>query len=219
MTQKQTITQTFLSNIVTILGLIGLFIIAPLYFTTPQWDIAVLIRNTVTLAVPAATLIVSLLLLRRHLVSIINRRDSLPYDIVVMVAAIGTLTVYFAGGGFWSKLGMSEPTLAGLNNYISTVGTQAVTAAIAISVISPMLRIYKAKTITTGFCIILSIIGIMTYSPLGMMISPYIPQTGDFIQTYISGASDSAFWIASFIGGYALVTKMILLKEKLRPGQ
>lgn len=210
--QQQTMSKRVMANIATVLGLIGLFLVAPLFFTSPPWDVAQLIRNTVTLAVPMATLIVSLLLIRRHAVNIIKKRESLPYDIVAIVAALGTVGVYFAAGGV-----LTDPTLAGLNNYINTVGTQAVTAAIAISVISPMLRIYKAKTVATTVCIILSIIGIMTYSPLGMMISPYIPQAGDFIQTYISGASDSAFWIASFIGGYALVTKMILLKEKLAP--
>jgi len=130
MAQKETLVQTLVSNASTIFGLIGLFLIAPLYFTTPQWDFAVLVRNTVTLAVPAASLITSLLLLRRHAVSIINRRDTLPYDVIVIVSAIVTLAVYFAGGGFLGKTGMSEPTLAGISNYISTVGTQAVTAAI-----------------------------------------------------------------------------------------
>ena len=218
MGQQQTIVKTVIANISTILGVIGLFLIAPLYFTSPGWDIATLIRNTVTLAVPAAGLITSLVLLRRHILNVISRRETLPYDVIVIVAALGTLSIYFAGGAFLGK-GLSEPTLAGISNYISTVGTQAVTAAIAISVISPMLRIYKAKTLATAYCVVVSIIGIMTYSPLGMMISPIIPQIGDFIQTYISGASDSAFWIASFIGGYALVTKMILLKEKMQPGR
>jgi hypothetical protein len=63
----------------------------------------------------------------------------------------------------------------------------------------------------------LSILAFMTYSPLGQMISPAIPQAGDFVQTYISGASDSAFWISTYIGAVALVTRMILLKEKLKP--
>jgi hypothetical protein len=57
----------------------------------------------------------------------------------------------------------------------------------------------------------------MTYSPLGQMIHPIIPQIGDFVQIYISGASDSAFWISTYIGAIALITRMILLKEKLKP--
>jgi len=50
------------------------------------------------------------------------------------------------------------------------------------------------------------------------MIHPIIPQMGDFVQSYISGASDSAFWISTYIGAIALLTRMILLKEKLKPG-
>jgi hypothetical protein len=49
------------------------------------------------------------------------------------------------------------------------------------------------------------------------MIHPVIPQTGDFVQTYLSGASDSAFWISTYIGAIALITRMILLKEKMKP--
>jgi hypothetical protein len=68
-----------------------------------------------------------------------------------------------------------------------------------------------------AFLIGLSILAFLTYSPLGTMIHPAIPKVGDWVQTYISGASDSAFWISTYIGAIALVTRMILLKEKLKP--
>jgi hypothetical protein len=93
----------------------------------------------------------------------------------------------------------------------------SVISAIAISIFSPMIRIYRAKTWTMAFLIGLSILAFMTYSPLGQMIHPVIPQAGDFVQTYLSGASDSAFWISTYIGAVALITRMILLKEKLKP--
>jgi hypothetical protein len=50
-----------------------------------------------------------------------------------------------------------------------------------------------------GILIILSILAFFTYTPLGEIISPAIPRAGDFVQTYISGASDSAFWISTYI--------------------
>ena len=94
----------------------------------------------------------------------------------------------------------------------------SITSAIAISVFSPIIRIYRAKTPTMVLLIGLSCLAFATYTPLGQMIHPVIPQMGDFVQTYIAGASDSAFWISTYIGALALITKMILLKEKLKPG-
>lgn len=210
MAQDKSLTSLIMSNLPTILGIIGMFMIASLYFTQPGWPIAVTLRNSVTLSLPWPIAIVSVLLIRRHVTNIIKRESTLPYDAVVVGSALLMVILGLVNG-------LGDPTYQTLYANINIIGTMAVISAIAISIFSPMIRIYRAKSPTMALLIGLSILAFMTYSPLGQMISPAIPQAGDFVQTYISGASDSAFWISTYIGAVALVTRMILLKEKLKP--
>lgn len=208
--QQQTLSTLILGNLPTILGVIGMFIISSLYFMDPGWGFAVTLRNSVTLSLPWPIAIVSLLLIRRHVNNIIKNESTLPYDVITVGSAVIMIILGLVGG-------TGDETFATLYANVNIIGTMAVISAIAISIFSPMIRIYRAKTWTMAFLIGLSILAFMTYSPLGQMIHPGIPQLGDFVQTYISGASDSAFWISTYIGAVALVTRMILLKEKLKP--
>lgn len=208
--QEESISSMILGNLPTVLGVIGMFIIASLYWTDPGWDFAVTLRNSVTLSLPWPIGIVSILLIRRHVRNIMKNEETLPYDAITVGSAVLMVVLGLTGGP-------DDATLQTLYANINIIGTMAVISAIAISILSPMIRIYRAKTWTMAFLIGLSILAFMTYSPLGQMIHPAIPQLGDFVQTYISGASDSAFWISTYIGAIALITRMILLKEKLKP--
>ena len=199
-----------MANLPTVLGLFGMFILASLYFTDPGWSFAVTLRNAVTLSLPWPVGIVSVLLIRRHVRNIMRGASTLPYDGVVVGSAVLMIALGLIGGP-------SDETLKTIYANVNIIGTMAVISAISVSILSPMIRIYRAKTWTMAFLIGLSILAFMTYSPLGQMIHPIIPQLGDFVQTYISGASDSAFWISTYIGAIALITRMILLKEKLKP--
>jgi hypothetical protein len=210
MEQEESISSAILGNLPTVIGVIGMFIIASLYWMDPGWPFAVTLRNSVTLSLPWPTAIVSLLLIRRHIRNIMRQESTLPYDVIVVGSALTMIVLGLVNGP-------GDPTRATLYANINIIGTMAVISAIAISIFSPMIRIYRAKTWTMAFLIGLSILAFMTYSPLGQMIHPVIPQAGDFVQTYISGASDSAFWISTYIGAIALVTRMILLKERLKP--
>ncbi len=208
--QGNSATDQILANLPTVLGLVGMFILASLYWTDPGWSFAVTLRNAVTLSLPWPVGIVSVLLIRRHVRNIMRSESTLPYDVVVVGSALVMIALGLLSGP-------SDETLKTLYANVNIIGTMAVISAIAISILSPMIRIYRAKTWTMAFLIGLSILAFMTYSPLGQMIHPIIPQLGDFVQTYISGASDSAFWISTYIGALALITRMILLKEKLKP--
>ncbi|MBL7118839.1 hypothetical protein ISS96_02375 [Candidatus Bathyarchaeota archaeon] len=202
--------RTIISDLPTIIGVIGLFWVATLYWTDPAWGPALILRNATTLSLPFATIITVGLLIRRHLQNIARGEETIPYDVVTIVSAVGMVLLGLVGG-------MGDPTMATLYANVNVIGTMAVISAIAISVFSPMIRIYRAKTPVMGLLIFLSILAFFTYTPLGEMISPVIPAAGDFVQTYISGASDSAFWISTYIGAVALITRMMLLKERLRP--
>ena len=208
--QNQSFSSLIMGNLPTILGVIGMFLIASLYFMIPGWPPAVTLRNAVTLSLPWPVAIVSILLIRRHTMNIVRRESSLPYDFITVGSALIMIILGLVGG-------TGDLTFQTLYANINIIGQMAVISAIAISIFSPMIRIYRAKTWTMALLIGLSILALMTYSPLGQMIHPAIPQAGDFVQTYISGASDSAFWISTYIGAVALVTRMILLKEKMKP--
>ena len=199
-----------LANLPTVVGLLGMFIIASLYWTDPGWSFAVTLRNAVTLSLPWPVGIVSVLLIRRHVRNIMRSESTLPYDVIVVGSAVLMVALGLISGS-------EDATLKTIYANVNIIGTMAVISAIAISILSPMIRIYRAKTWTMAFLIGLSILAFMTYSPLGQMIHPVIPQLGDFVQIYLSGASDSAFWISTYIGAIALITRMILLKEKLKP--
>jgi MFS family permease len=211
MVEQESISGQIMANLSTVLGVIAMFIISSLYFMDPGWDFAVFLRNSTTLSLPWPAAIVSVLLVRKHVNNIIKKESTLPYDVIVVVSAVLMAILGLMGG-------TNEPTFKTLYENINIIGTMSITSAIAISIFSPMIRIYRAKTPTMTLLIALSCLAFATYSPLGQMISPVIPQLGDFVQSYISGASDSAFWISTYIGAIALLTRMILLKEKLKPG-
>jgi hypothetical protein len=210
--QEQTGASNIISNLPTIIGLIGMVIIAALYFITPQWGPGAALRNATTLSLPWPIAIVSVMLIRKNLRVLFRQESGWFYSLVLIACAVGMVLLYLGSGA-----NIGEATLTGLYNNISIVGMMAVTSAIAISAFSPMLRIYRAKTWTMALLIGLSILAFMTYTPIGQMIWPPIPQFGDWIQSYISGASDSAFWCSTYIGAVALIVRMTLLKEKLKP--
>jgi MFS family permease len=212
--EKASMQSTILSNLPTVIGLVIIFMIAQLYFESPGWAPAVSLRTAATQVMPIPSILMGIILLRKHARNVIRKSESLPYDITVLVAGIVMVVLGFVTG--WPP-NPTQPDLLSLYNNISVIGTMAVTSAIAISIMSPMIRIYRAKTWTMAFLIALSILGFMTYTPIGQMIHPWIPAAGDFVQSYISGAADSAFWISTYIGAIALVVRMILLKEKLKP--
>jgi uncharacterized membrane protein len=209
--QDQSISSQIMANLPTVLGVICMFIISTLYFMDPGWNFAIFIRNSTTLSLPWPAAIVSVLLVRKHINNILRKESTLPYDVIVVGSAVIIALLGLVGG-------TNEPTFKTLYENINIIGTMSITSAIAISIFSPMIRIYRAKTPTMALLIGLSCLAFATYTPLGQMIHPIIPQMGDFVQSYISGASDSAFWISTYIGAIALLTRMILLKEKLKPG-
>ena len=206
----QSRTSEILGNLPTILGLIGMVIITSLYFMEPPWPPASMLRNATTLSLPWPVIVVSLLLIRKNIKNLATGGSGMLYSVILLAGAIGMILLYFVNG-------IGDATLSGLYNNITIVGEMAVTSAIAISVFSPIIRVYRAKTWTMAFLIGLSILAFMTYTPIGQMLWPPIPVLGDWIQSYISGASDSAFWCSTYIGAVALIVRMTLLKEKLRP--
>lgn len=206
----QSRTSEILGNLPTIIGLIGMAVIAALYFMNPLWPPGAALRNATTLALPWPVIVVSLLLIRKNVKNLTSGGTGIMYSVILLAGAIGMVILYFVNG-------INDATLAGLYNNITIVGEMAVTSAIAISVFSPIVRVYRAKTWTMAFLIGLSILAFMTYTPIGQMLWPPIPVLGDWIQSYISGASDSAFWCSTYVGAVALIVRMTLLKEKLRP--
>ncbi len=206
----QSRTSEILGNLPTIIGLIGMAIIAALYFMNPLWPPGAALRNATTLALPWPVIVVSLLLIRKNVKNLTGGGSGMMYSVILLTGAIGMVILYFVNG-------INDATLSGLYNNITIVGEMAVTSAIAISVFSPIVRVYRAKTWTMAFLIGLSILAFMTYTPIGQMLWPPIPVLGDWIQSYISGASDSAFWCSTYVGAVALIVRMTLLKEKLRP--
>jgi len=206
----QSRTSDILSNLPTVLGLVGMVIITSLYFMEPPWPPASMLRNATTLSLPWPVIVVSLLLIRKNIKNLTIGGSGMLYSVILLAGAIGMILLYFVNG-------IGDATLSGLYNNITIVGEMAVTSAIAISVFSPIIRVYRAKTWTMAFLIGLSILAFMTYTPIGQMLWPPIPVLGDWIQSYISGASDSAFWCSTYIGAVALIVRMTLLKEKLRP--
>ncbi|MCJ7770588.1 hypothetical protein MUP37_03310 [Candidatus Bathyarchaeota archaeon] len=206
----QSRTSEILGNLPTIIGLIGMAVIAALYFMNPLWPPGAALRNATTLALPWPVIVVSLLLIRKNVKNLMSGGSGMMYSIILLAGAIGMVILYFVNG-------INDATLSGLYSNITIVGEMAVTSAIAISVFSPIIRVYRAKTWTMAFLIGLSILAFMTYTPIGQMLWPPIPVLGDWIQNYISGASDSAFWCSTYVGAVALIVRMTLLKEKLRP--
>ena len=209
--QSKSLSELLMGNYSLILGVIAMFIISSLYFMDPGWGPALYLRNSITLSMPFPAAIVTVMLVRKHANSVMRGADTLPYDVLI-IACVVIMTILGLTGG------IVDQTFKLLNENVNIIGTMSITSAIAISVFSPMIRIYRAKTPTMALLIGLSCLAYATYTPLGQMIHPIIPQLGDFVQSYISGASDSAFWISTYIGAMALVTKMILLKEKMKPG-
>ena len=156
--QDGSIMDQILANLPTVLGLIGMFIIASLYWTDPGWSFAVTLRNSVTLSLPWPIGIVSVLLIRRHVRNIMRGASTLPYDVITVGAALLMLVLGLA-------FGPGDATLNTIYANVNIIGTMAVISAIAISILSPMIRIYRAKTWTMAFLIGLSILAFMTYSP------------------------------------------------------
>ena len=85
MTKQET---SILNDLPTILGVIGLFIIASLYWTEPGWEVALIIRNATTLSLPFAIIITVGLLIRRHARNIMRGEETLPYDVITIGGAL-----------------------------------------------------------------------------------------------------------------------------------
>ena len=72
--------------------------------------------------------------------------ETLPYDAITVGSAAIMIVLGLTGGP-------DDATLQTLYANINIIGTMAVISAIAISILSPMIRIYRAKTWTMAFLI------------------------------------------------------------------
>ena len=211
MVQKTTASTTIVENLSTIVGLICLAIVAVGYFVKGGVTESTWLRNVTSYAIPFVTILTVVMMLRRYIVYVVEREPGeWNYALTSLVVTI----VFLILGLVQSPSG---PTYRPIFLQISAIGTIAIVSMIAFGIASAMFRRFVVRSPITTFVIIVSFIGFLTFSPLGKMIFPPVVDLGEFVQAYIAGAADSAYWLAAYIGSLALVTRLIMLKESFKP--
>ena len=197
-------------NISSIIATILFLIVASSNFIEGGWSPAETFKTWLIYSMPFATILTTLFLLRLHAMNIIERRGEWDISIVVLV----TFVVVFIIGYIDTRSG---PIYSKIFSSTYSVGTSAAISIGILAYFTSFFRIFRARDAISIYVVIMVIIMVLTNTPLGAMISPIIPDFGNTVSIYVGGGADAAFRACAFMGTVAMLARVILWKERLRP--
>lgn len=208
---KVSVKEKFVSHIADIIGIVVFLVIVSNYFIQggiPQTNTFI---QWISWTTPFATLVVSLILIRKKFVSIVKRQSGFVYDSIFFVTFAGMFIlglIETMSGFVWYNLYFS----------ISLTGMATTYGTVAFGCLIPMMKMYKFKSPQTILLVAISIISFMSYSMLNLFfgLRPVI-ELNQYLTGYLTGRVDSVYWAAACIGALAGAARILTFRQKLRP--
>ncbi len=124
------------------------------------------------------------------------------------------LIVVVGSGFLFGSSGANFTKIYYLTYNIPTYALWSLIGWSALMCVSYMLRPTKPLSMFTWLIIIL---GLMAVTPLGDLIHPSLTFIGNYINSTVATGGTQVMWMAAYFGIAALVGRVFLFKERLRP--
>lgn len=148
--------------------------------------------------------------LRRQAFNISERGQEWYFSIVMILFTI----LVVALGFYQTNLGYEYQYLLEATTVVGVGGAFALSCLSSIAI---WFRIFRRVTWRMAVMALFLIIGLLTGSPLGALIHPFIPQLGDSVSRSIVSAGNAAFEVTASLGLGALIARVFIGRETLTP--
>lgn len=146
--------------------------------------------------------------IRRHLQKL-SRHGSQRFYSATLLGGAALMTVL----GFWGGIDRGSPFLWAFNNLQAPMQT-TVFSLLAFYVTSAAFRGFRARSGESAVLVIAALIVLLGRVPLGEWISPYIPESADWVLTVPALAAKRAILIGIGLGMIATSLKVIVGVER-----
>jgi hypothetical protein len=207
-----TTTRSLAENIPTLLGIILIITVAANYFFQYGIEGVGTVRNWLSWALPFAAIVSALLIGRVHVRRITQRTDKEWYMSFVFFGFF-----FFQLITAWT-IGRGSFIYATTYELFNRGATGAVMCMVAFSYVSMFYRTFYVRTFLAGYTMVLGILAIFAISALSIITVPILGDIGYWIINNPAAGANHALWVATYMGLGALIIRVILFREKLRPG-
>jgi hypothetical protein len=208
-TAKPLTTQIY-ENIPSIGAILLIIICMISYFVQGGWWPSGRASLWLSLTLPFVTVIASVFLILVHVRHIMNR-DSRWYNSIIL---LGTFAVVLVSG---LTFGLDYSWFMLWFSLFGQGATAGVFGMASIGLIMGYFRIYIARSSLRILMIVVGLLGVAYGTGIIQTLVPWLSGFYLWEQAYVIGQTEFGVWMAYHIGEIALITRVIMLQEKLRP--
>jgi hypothetical protein len=209
MSNNKSVGSWLIDNWISIIAIILMVLSSASYFVKGGIWVAVNARNWINFALPAATAVGVIFLLKKYVKSIINREKDWYYSIFFFITF---LVMMFLGLVY----GPNDPTYKILFDIFINAGQSGIAAMTGFAFASLTFRVLYLKNWRSTVMAIVFILGITAITPLGEFV-PILKDMGQWIILYIGTPIDQAIWMGMYAAMTVLFIRILFFKEKLSP--
>lgn len=169
------------------------------------------LRDAFTMSAPVATVIAAFLLCKIHFDNVRNREKRWAYSLLLLV-------VFFAYLLYGIFAGTLDPLYNQLYDLIANGGSGATYGLVALGMISAMARGFVGRTRQSMLMAVVFVFSLIGITPIGIFFPTAISDAANWAQSAIMVPVEQAFWTSVYIGQTAMMARVLLFIEKIKPG-
>ena len=196
-----------------VVGVIVLMVAMADFFVEGGIPIAGTVRSWTLQALPFATIVTTIFLIRSQISRLQKREMRRWYTSAFILVSF---IVMFIAGMLSFDNPSANPVFAFMYDTFATVGISAVQCMVGLTYVSAYIRGFRARSVVTLWLVVITVLTIFTLTMLGEVTWYPLAQAGDWISRAISPGSENGIRTALYIGTIATVGRMIFLKERMR---
>jgi len=208
--QSETLSKKIYENLPSLGAVIIIFVCMLNFFIAGGFPLSLKTQLWVGFTVPFAVMVGSIFLSLTHIRHIV-RRDRAWWNSVILLA------FFFGFLIFGTTQGQTNPWYTFVYAIVGQGGPGGIYCMSAVVIIFGYFRMYRAKSLLKLIMIIVGLLTVGYQTGVIAMFAPWLAPVFVWSQVYLVGQVEFAVWMAYYIGMLALMVRILLLQEKLRP--
>ena len=171
------------------------------------------LTNIIVLSTPLALITSTLMTVRVNAIRIMRRKTmtEVTGSIVFFATFIAMFIATFT-------LGVDSDFWVAQYDLLYIHGTAALEALCGFAIMMMLIRDVRPRSFAQGFLIVMIILGLLVVSPLGDFLPPVMLDIANWFSINPGGVGSAVLSFGLYFGLLALVTRVLLFKERLRVG-
>ena len=211
---SETFGQKFSRNFIQLLAIFAIILsMISVVVQEPVIEPAKWLTNIVVLSTPLALITSTLMTVRVNILRVMNRKNATDVlgSIVFFVTFAAMLVATFT-------LGVDSDFWVAQYDLLYIHGTAALEALCGFAIMMMLIRDVRPRSFAQGFLIVMITLGLLVVSPLGDFLPIQILDVANWLAINPGGVGSAVLSFGLYFGLLALVTRVLLFREKLRVG-